>query len=179
MVLCDGSILKGVTPPAAVEIVTKYGTLSVPFKDVRRIEFGLRLAALSWLRAWQDDTIITADCVLTGRLAAETLKIRSPVLGEVSVRIADLRLVRGAEEEIEQAAGGRVESDERKRARVVVELLRRFYRAYRAGEYKEALAFARFAHDLDPDNPVTTAAIVVSRNELKKQREAAAGNWKK
>ena len=44
LVLCDGSIIRGVTPPEAVEVVTKYGTLSIPFKDVRRIEFGFRLS---------------------------------------------------------------------------------------------------------------------------------------
>ena len=44
LVLCDGSLVKGVTPPEAVEIVTRQGTVSVPFQNVRRIEFGFRLS---------------------------------------------------------------------------------------------------------------------------------------
>lgn len=43
VVLHDGTVLKGVTPPASVEVLTKYGRLTVPLKDVRRIEIGLRL----------------------------------------------------------------------------------------------------------------------------------------
>src|SRR5947209_158956 len=89
LVLCDGSIIKGATLPAAVEVATRYGRLVVPSKDIRRIEVGLRLGGLPFSRAWQQDTITTADCVLTGRLTVESLKVRSRVLGEVSVRVAD------------------------------------------------------------------------------------------
>ncbi len=93
LVLCDGSILKGVTLPAALEVATRYGRLVVPSKDILRIEVGLRLGGLPWLGAWEQDTITTADCVLTGRLAAEALKVRSRVLGEVDVRVADVRSI--------------------------------------------------------------------------------------
>jgi hypothetical protein len=41
----DGSVLCQVSLPPSVELSTKYGKLTVPMKDVRKIEFGLRLPA--------------------------------------------------------------------------------------------------------------------------------------
>ena len=46
--------------------------------------------------------------------------------------------------------------------------MKEFNSYYGAAKYKEALACAQIAHDLDPDNPVTTAAIMVSRNMMRK-----------
>jgi hypothetical protein len=170
LVLSDGSILKRVTPPEAAEVVTKYGTLSVPFKDVRRVKVGLRLGGLPWLRAWEQDTITTADCVLTGRLTASAFKVRSKTLGEVRVKLLDVRAIHGAGDGPQQGAGGRPESNEQKIARNVAELMQRFRAAYKVGSYKEAIAIASLAHELDPDNPVPTAALIVARNTLRGQQ---------
>src|SRR5262249_19874245 len=38
-----------------------------------------------------DDTIMTADCVLVGRVNNETLKARTKMLGEMSFKLTDLR----------------------------------------------------------------------------------------
>src|SRR5438067_10790729 len=43
--LHDGTVLRRVVLPASVEVVTRYGKLTVPVKDVRRIEVGFRLTA--------------------------------------------------------------------------------------------------------------------------------------
>src|SRR5439155_18139528 len=43
----------------------------------------------------------------------------------------------------------------------VAELLASFNKAYRDAKYKEAYQFAALAHDLDPDNPVATTALLM------------------
>jgi hypothetical protein len=41
----DGTVIKRVSLPGSVELATRYGKLSVPIKDIRRVEFGFRLSA--------------------------------------------------------------------------------------------------------------------------------------
>jgi len=157
----DGTVIKRVALPGSIELTTRYGKLTVPVKDIRRIEFGFRLSAemakqveegvqalgskdfrqretaskqLAQLgaRAWPalqkaaqskdmevsrraqaivqqiqqtvpadqlqikpDDTIVTADCVLVGRVANEALKARTKTLGEMSFKLTDLRSLHG------------------------------------------------------------------------------------
>ncbi|HKB41351.1 MAG TPA: hypothetical protein VKD72_33305 [Gemmataceae bacterium] len=157
----DGTVIKRVVLPGSVELTTRYGKLTIPVKDIRRIEFGFRLSAemakqveegvqalgnkdfrqreaaskqLAALgaRAWPavqkaaqskdmevsrraqailqqiqqtvpadqlqikpDDSIVTADCVLVGRVANEALKARTKTLGEMSFKLTDLRSLHG------------------------------------------------------------------------------------
>lgn len=88
----------------------------------------MRLGGLPWLRAWEQDTITTADCVLTGAV----FKGQSKTLGEVRVRVKDVRSVHGAGDGLQQAANGHAKSDEQN-ARRAAELLRRLEEAYKAG----------------------------------------------
>src|SRR5262245_28609931 len=41
----DGTVIKRVVLPSSVELTTRYGKLTIPVKDIRRIEFGFRLSA--------------------------------------------------------------------------------------------------------------------------------------
>jgi hypothetical protein len=41
----DGTVIKRVSLPGSIELTTRYGKLTVPIKDIRRIEFGFRLSA--------------------------------------------------------------------------------------------------------------------------------------
>jgi len=41
----DGTVIKRVSLPGSVELTTRYGKLTVPIKDIRRVEFGFRLSA--------------------------------------------------------------------------------------------------------------------------------------
>src|SRR2546421_2659872 len=40
----DGTVIKRVSLPGSVELTTRYGKLTVPVKDIRRVEFGFRLS---------------------------------------------------------------------------------------------------------------------------------------
>src|SRR5262245_3681459 len=157
----DGTVIKRVVLPGSVELTTRYGKLTIPVKEIRRIEFGFRLSAemakqveegiqalgnkdfrqreaaskqLAALgaRAWPavqkaaqskdmevsrraqailqqiqqtvpadqlqikpDDSIVTADCVLVGRVANDALKARTKTLGEMSFKLTDLRSLHG------------------------------------------------------------------------------------
>jgi hypothetical protein len=157
----DGTVIRRVVLPGSVELTTRYGKLTIPVKDIRRIEFGFRLSAemakqveegiqalgskdfrqreaaskqLAALgaRAWPavqkaaqskdmevsrraqailqqiqqtvpadqlqikpDDSIVTADCVLVGRVANEALKARTKTLGDMSFKLTDLRSLHG------------------------------------------------------------------------------------
>jgi len=41
----DGTVIKRVSVAGSVELTTRYGKLTVPIKDIRRVEFGFRLSA--------------------------------------------------------------------------------------------------------------------------------------
>jgi hypothetical protein len=45
------------------------------------------------LRRKPEDVIRTADCVLTGRIQAPTLKVRTPLFGDMQLKLADLRSI--------------------------------------------------------------------------------------
>ena len=157
VVFHDGTVIRRVSLPGSVELTTRYGKLTVPVKDIRRVEFGFRLSAemarqveegvhalgskdfrqreaatktLTELgaKAWPavqkaaqskdmevsrraqailqqiqqtvpadqlqikpDDTIMTADCVLVGRVSNDALKGRTKTLGDMSFKLTDLR----------------------------------------------------------------------------------------
>jgi hypothetical protein len=155
--LHDGTVLRKAFLREPVVVATRFGKLTVPAADVRRIEFGRhlpaeasrqveeavrqlgsdefkvreaagkRLVALG-ARAYpalqaasrspdkevatraraaaervrkevpeeqlsvpEQDVVYTRDCVLAGRIEGEALKARSASLGELSLRLADLR----------------------------------------------------------------------------------------
>src|SRR6516165_4021514 len=41
----DGTVVRKVTIQDSIELLTKYGKLTVPVRDIRRIDFGLHLSA--------------------------------------------------------------------------------------------------------------------------------------
>ncbi len=157
--LHDGSVVRKVALPGSVELQTKYGKLTIPVRDVRRIEFGFRLSAEAekqideavrqlgggqfrqreaaarrllelgaraypaLLRAAQSkdvevarragglvqliqqsvppdqlqlrphDTVVTAECVLVGRLAGDSIRGKTKSFGEIQLKLTDLRSV--------------------------------------------------------------------------------------
>ena len=158
----DGTVIHKAALHGNLELVTRYGKLTVPIRDIQRIEVGFRLSAedarqveeavhalgskqfkqreaaerkLATLgyraypaavRAAQSkdaevarraqgvlqqiqkttpadklqikphDTIVTADCVLTGRLVADTLKAKTAAFGEMQFKLLDLRAIHSA-----------------------------------------------------------------------------------
>src|SRR5262249_33526037 len=53
----------------------------------------------------------------------------------------------------------------------VAELLARFDQAYRNAKYKEAYQLASLAHEIDPDNPVATTAMLITKSMIRKQQQ--------
>lgn len=163
----DGTTVRRVSIQDSVEIVTRYGKLSVPFADIRRIEFGLhsseestkkldealaglvgnnfqkrekagqdlfalgRLAYPSLLalarekdkdpetkrrvealleriqeaipeeelRTEAEDIIRTRKCVLAGRIQSPVLKAKAESLGELSMKLSELRSIHASSSE--------------------------------------------------------------------------------
>ncbi len=157
----DGSVLKGVTLSGSVEMTTRYGKLTIPLEDVKRVEFGFRVSAaearkieqaIAGLRSDKEeeraearrqlvglgrkpvaalekasrdkedvfacraqavlqeirkaipadqlqgktqDSVVTGEGVFTGRLAGEMLKARTITLGEVQLKLTELRSLHG------------------------------------------------------------------------------------
>ena len=61
-------------------------------------------------------------------------------------------------------------SAERTKEQNVAELMKQFNDALKAGKYPEAERAAKMAHELDPDNPATTAAMMIAK--LTKNKDA-------
>jgi hypothetical protein len=160
--LHDGTVVRKALLRDGVVVVTRFGKLTVPAAEIRRIEFGFhlpddvarevqrlvkqlgsddyqlreaagkRLVALGF-RAWPalqaaarstdkevaarakaalervrkevpaeklslpgQDVVYTRDCVLAGRVEGEALKARSASLGELSLRLTELRSLHSA-----------------------------------------------------------------------------------
>jgi hypothetical protein len=160
--LHDGTVIRKAVLRDGVVVVTRFGKLTVPAADIRRIEFGFhlpdnvareveaavkqlgseeykqreaagqRLVALGF-RAWpalqaasrspdkevatrakaalervrkevplemlslpEQDVVHTRDCVLAGRVEGEALKARSESLGELALRLTELRALQSA-----------------------------------------------------------------------------------
>jgi hypothetical protein len=155
----DGTIVRHIVLHGDVQITTKYGKLTVPVSDIRRVEVGFRLpedvaqridaavkqlgseqfparegaekelvaigfracpalqaaaqssdkevakratAALAAIREdlseqemrfKEDDVIYTRDCVLAGRVDGPSLKGQTATLGELPLKLADLRMI--------------------------------------------------------------------------------------
>jgi hypothetical protein len=160
--LDDGTVVRKAILREGVVVVTRFGRLTVPAAEIRRIEFGFRLppdvareveAAVKQLgsdeypqreaagkrlvalgaRAYpavlaatrssdkevatrarvalerirkevpadklslpEQDVVYTRDCVLAGRVEGEALKARSASLGELSLRLTELRALHSA-----------------------------------------------------------------------------------
>ncbi|HZY86028.1 MAG TPA: hypothetical protein VFE78_14440, partial [Gemmataceae bacterium] len=160
--LHDGTVVRKALLRDGVVVATRYGKLTVPAADIRRIEFGFHLpdevareveAAVRQLgsddfkqreaagkrlvtlgfRAWpalqaaarssdkevsararvaiervrkevpaehlslpEQDVVYTRDCVLAGRIEGEALKVGSASLGDLSLRLTELRSLRSA-----------------------------------------------------------------------------------
>ena len=160
--LDDGTVIRKAALRDGVVVVTRFGRLTVPAAEIRRIEFGFRLppdvareveaavkqlgsdeypqreaagkrlvalgaraypalqaasrssdkevatrasAALDHIRKEvpaeqlslpEQDVVYTRDCVLAGRVEGESLKARSASLGELSLRLAELRSLHSA-----------------------------------------------------------------------------------
>jgi hypothetical protein len=94
VVLHDGSILKGVSLPESVELLTKFGKLIVPVKDIRRLEVGKKETK----QAEFPITITTADCVLVGTMNRDVLKVRTRALGEVQLKLTEVCSIQRAVE---------------------------------------------------------------------------------
>ena len=158
----DGTVIHKAALHGNLELVTKYGKLSVPIRDVQRIEIGFRISAedtrkveeaihglgskpfrqreaagrklvelgfrafpavqkataskdaevarraqavlqkiqqttpADKLQLKPHDTVVTAECVLTGRLVSDTLRAKTPAFGEMQFRLLDLRTVHSA-----------------------------------------------------------------------------------
>jgi hypothetical protein len=160
--LDDGTVIRKAVLRDGVVVATRFGKLTVPAAEIRRIEFGFHLpdevarqveaavkqlgsdeyaqreaagkrlvalgaraypavlaatrssdkevatrakAALERIRKEvpaeqlslpEQDTVYTRDCVLAGRVEGEALKARSASLGELSLRLAELRSLHSA-----------------------------------------------------------------------------------
>ena len=158
----DGTVIQKAALHGNLELVTKYGKLTVPIRDIQRIEVGFRLsaedarkveeaihdlgsrnfrhreaaarklAALGYraypavvkaarskdaevarraqgvlqkiqqttppdkLQIKPHDIIVTADCVLTGRLVADVLRAKTAAFGEMQFKLLDLRALHAA-----------------------------------------------------------------------------------
>jgi len=157
--LHDGTIIRNVSLVASLELATKYGKVTIPVRDVKWLQVGLRvtkeesreigrlvrqlrsdelkdreaasrlLGEKGW-RAWPaiqkeaasgalppqtanrlqtllralppldlqprpgaEDVITTADCTFVGRLAGDSIKVRSKLLGEKELKLADVLLI--------------------------------------------------------------------------------------
>ena len=82
-------------------------------------------------------------------------------------------LVKGSQKTVAQVASERNAVD-RTRKKNVSEKMKEFVKAYRAADYKRALAAAQIAAELDPDNDVAIAAVTMART-MGRKREYAAG----
>ena len=88
----DGSVLKGVTLSGSVELTTRYGKLTIPLEDVKRVDFAFRVSetegrklaqAIAALRSEQveERTEARRKLIGLGRKAAMTPYIlRRPLL---------------------------------------------------------------------------------------------------
>src|SRR5262249_3891966 len=59
---------------------------------------------------------------------------------------------------------GKVLADQNKQKNVA-QLMKQFTETYKAGQYKQAMMYARLVMELDPDNPVATAAWTVAQTQ--------------
>ncbi|HKB40200.1 MAG TPA: hypothetical protein VKD72_27460 [Gemmataceae bacterium] len=164
----DGSVLRSVGLSGRVELTTRYGKLSVPLADVKRIEFGFRIPeadarkieqAITLLRSNKDedrteargqlvslgakaapalriaardkddafacragaileaiqkavpadqlqgrmhDVVVTSDGIFIGRLTTEGLMVKTKTLGEVQLKLTDLRSLHAPGDQPEQ-----------------------------------------------------------------------------
>jgi hypothetical protein len=158
----DGTVIQKAALHGNLELITRYGKLTVPIRDVQRIEIGFRLSAedtrtveeaihelgskqfrqreaaerklialgfraypavvkatqskdaevvrraqavlqkiqqttpADKLQIKPHDTVVTADCVLTGRLVADVLKAKTAAFGKMQFKLLDLRAVHSA-----------------------------------------------------------------------------------
>jgi hypothetical protein len=92
----DDSHVKMVLQTSSIDVVTRYGRLTVPTSDIRRIEFGERPAPAPGEkpRPPRPDTVVTYDFTIMGRVEAPELKAKSPYFGEATLKIAELRSIR-------------------------------------------------------------------------------------
>jgi hypothetical protein len=94
----DDSNVKMTLQTASIDVVTRYGRLTVPTSEIRRIEFGDRtpatLAPGEKPKPPKPDTVVAVDFTILGRVEAQELKARSPYFGEATLKIAELRSIR-------------------------------------------------------------------------------------
>jgi hypothetical protein len=91
----DDSHVKMTLQSSSIDVVTRYGRLTVPTSEIRRIEFGQEPAPGGKAPApRRPDTIVTFDFTILGRVEAPELKARSPYFGEATLKIAELRSIR-------------------------------------------------------------------------------------
>jgi hypothetical protein len=91
----DDSNVKMVLHTASIDVVTRYGRLTVPTNEIRRIEFGGRDTASSTKPARpRPDTVVTFDFTILGHIEAPELKARSPYFGEATLKVAEIRTIR-------------------------------------------------------------------------------------
>lgn len=113
--------------------------------------------------------------------AENTAKIRKPVESRLSrwklmASQADLdRQTTNGVKRVADVVRTR-EEVERNKQKNVAQLMKQFNQYFKEGKYKEAEHYARMAKEVDPDNPVTTAAVQISRmqgrvNEAKKVKD--------
>jgi hypothetical protein len=92
----DGSLLKLRLREEGVTVVTKYGTVTVPSADVRKIEFATRTPGASPddpdFRA--ADVVETEDSKFAGRIEGDALRATTTQFGDVELKLGDLRSLR-------------------------------------------------------------------------------------
>jgi type II secretory pathway component GspD/PulD (secretin) len=64
----------------------------------------------------------------------------------------------------------KVQLAEQQKQKNVAELMKQFNALYHEGKYEDATALAMRAHDLDPDNPVVTAAVGIAQTQSNKKK---------
>src|SRR4051794_1367538 len=78
----DESHVKMTLETTSIDVVTRYGKLTVPTSDIRRIEFGDRATPTAAPgekpRPPKPDTVVAVDFTILGRVEAAELKARSP-----------------------------------------------------------------------------------------------------
>ncbi len=154
------------------------------FDKLRKEGLEVQSAALDKFRTGQQDAAIDMlQDYLNGlgdkQLSANQMSLlRRPA----EARLKQLQLLREQEEFANRAASKHKRAQdiiassqlaEQQKQKNVAELMKQFNSLYKEGKYQDASAMAMRAHDLDPDNPIVTAAVQMAQTQSNRQ------NWKR
>lgn len=101
--LSDGSLVRVTILQDNLEVMTKYGKLTIPFADIRRIDFGLHRDVdrkqtadkhlPEPLRAKEGDIIHATEFPVIGQITTPTIKVHSTHFGDRALKLSELRTV--------------------------------------------------------------------------------------